>query len=452
MFDNFLKIFSGLKRKDSNAFAQFLDWGGARWLGSGYVSYAAEGYNKNVVAYHCVNSIAESVASIPYIIKINGTEVENGPINKLLKRPNALQSYKEFMHMAILHRMISGNTYIRGTKVYTGRIMEMRVLRPDRVTIMADIYWEPYMFLYSLGQMTEYPIDPLTGMSDILHIKNTNPLNDLYGLSPMAVAAMSIDQHNESQTWNKKLLQNNAKPPGLISMKDRGDNAPMLTQKQIDDIGDKFNAKYAGADNAGKIPIFNYDMVFQQLGISPVDMDWLNGKNSTARDICLAFNYPAQLLGQEEGSTFNNVDAAKMSFYEDTVLPLAGNMLDEISWWLSTHYDLDIDICLNIDNLPALSLRRETMRATNRADVQAGILTINEARAAMDYKPVQGGDEVLVPAGMLPLNYDAKSMLSTEPTTLQDLSDAQDEASGNSDENFSDNESKKPTRVKPTDG
>lgn len=460
MFERFKKLFT----KSISNYAQILDWGGARWIGDGYVSFAAHGYNKNVIAYHCVNRIATAVSSIPYNVEIDGKLVEKDPILQLLKRPNALQSYKEFMHTCILHRMIGGNTYIRGLKVYTGRIMEMQVLRPDRVTILANIYWEPYKYIYSLGQQVSYDIDPLTGLSEILHIKNTNPLNDLYGLSPMAAASMSIDQHNEAQTWNKALLQNMAKPPGIISIKDRSDNAPMLKPAQVEDIARKFNDRYVGGENAGKIPVFNYDMLWQSLGMTPTDMDWLNGKNSTARDICLAFNYPAQLLGQEEGSTFNNVDAAKMSFYEDTVIPLATHMLDELAWWLSQHSGREINIIPDIDDLPALAIRRDTMRATNRADVQAGILRINEARAAMDYPPAEGGDELLVPAGMLPLNYDANSMLSTEPTGLDEVDEdgnpidpeevdkiSDDNPDEPEDDDYEDSDTGKPAPIKPND-
>lgn len=426
---NFLKNFFTLDAglvKSGGFTSQFLDWAGIKWLGDGYIGFSAEGYNKNVVAYHCINSIATAVASIPYTVEINGKEVENDKINQLLRRPNSFQSYKEFMHMLILHRMIGGNCYIYGTTVYTGRIMSMQIFRPDRISIMSDIYWRPYKYIYALGNIREIPVDPLTGYSDLLHIKNTNPINDLYGLSPMAVAAMSVSQHNESVTWNQKLIQNSAKPSGIITMKDKGENGPGLTQQQMDDIAYKFNNKYQGPENAGKPIIFSYDMLWQPMGMTPADMDWLNGKNSTARDICLAFNYPPQLLGQEEGSTFNNMGVARQSFYEDTIIPLCENMLEEIAWWISYHQKQDIKIIPNVDNLPALAARRETMRASNRSDVAGGILKINEAREAMGYESVPGGDQLLVPANVLPLDFALEPPEVSNPDDPKDNADPKD--------------------------
>ena len=46
--------------------------------------------------------------------------------------------------------------------------------------------------------------------------------------------------------------------------------------------------------NAGK-PLFLFgDATWTAMGISPKDMDFVNAKNTTARDIALAFGVPPQ--------------------------------------------------------------------------------------------------------------------------------------------------------------
>ena len=382
------------------------------WMRRSYRGYAHEAYEKNVVAYACINNISKAVAGIPIIIKQGDKELAAGnPIYDLLKRPNKCQSYKTFMRLACMYRLISGNTYILSTSVYTKRIMQLELLRPDRVQILTNNEHEAYAYQYNIaGQMFRYEIDPITELSDVLHVKEPHPLDDLYGMSPISAAIMSIEQHNASTEWNKNLLLNSATPKGALTLNDRKDGSPPPSQEMLDDIRDRLYEKYAGAKNAGKIPVVGFDMKWEQFGMSPSDMDWLNGKNSSARDVCLALGYPAALLGLPEAATYNNVSEAKLALYEDTVIPLAESMYEEIAQYIKIKMKQDIQIVPDIDKVSALSPRREAARNNARLDLAAGIITTNEAREEGNYEPVDGGDEILVPAGRLPLNFDIGSM------------------------------------------
>lgn len=407
----------GMKRKESASFNEVLaaisaDYANATssWSRRDYRSYAHEAYEKNVVAYSCINNISKAVGNIPIIIKSGDKEVTSGKVYDLLKRPNSEQSYKTFMRLAVMYRLISGNTYIHNLRVSTGRIMGMELLRPDRVQILTTRENEPYAYQYTVaGQTYTYPIDEL-GLSDVLHIKEPNPLSDLYGMSPISAAIMSIHQHNKSVDWNATLLENSAKPPGIFSIVNRNDGAPPPDQQTLDNIRDRLHEKYSGYKNAGKIPVVGFDMRWESLGMSPTDMDWLNGKNSSARDICLALNYPAFLLGLPEGATYNNITEAKLALYEDCVIPLAENMYSDLAHYINQQMNENIEIAPDLDKIMALMPRREAARRNARDDLQAGVITTNEAREENHYDPIEGGDEILVPAGKLPLNFDIPDM------------------------------------------
>lgn len=407
-------MFNWFRRKSlntSSAIAQFIQLGKAIWTKRDYAALSQEGYNKNIIAYYCINKIAKACAGIPFYVKIKGEEVKGDSYTKLLNRPNPSQSYQSFIQMLVMHRLISGNSYVFGNIVSTKKIMELTVLRPDRVSIETNANGEPYQYRYNIGgRIYNYPIEPITLLSPVLHMKEQNPLCDLYGMSPISAAAMSIDQHNESQEWNKKLLENSARPPGVLVMKDRGDSAQQLTDKQKDDLRDQVHEKFSGSKNAGKIPILTFDMDWRAMGMSPTDMDWLNGKNSTARDICLAFNVPTFLLGMAEGSTFNNVADAKLTLYEETIVPLLQSILADLSNFFSEHSGQQVECLPDLDGVSALSPRRQVARDNARQDVESGIITINEAREEIGYDEVAGGDEIMVPSSKLPLNFDLSNM------------------------------------------
>lgn len=384
----------------------------AYFFDKSYFSLATQGYAKNIVAYHCINKIAGAVADIPVIVTVNGNEVDiNDPIAGVetlrIGRPNPKQSYNTFMFDAVAYRLISGNTYfhlIKGDIRDTPFAIEL--FRPDRVWI--DVLdGVPRRYVYNFeGKEYYYDIEEETNFSDVLQVKCFNPIDDLYGLSPISAAMLAIGQYNEAALWNKALLQNSSKPAGILSMRDRGDNAPNLDIEQMESINRQINSKMSGAKNAGKVVTLNYDMQWQSMSFSPTDMDWINGKNSSARDICLAFGYPAMLLGLPEGATYNNVAEAKLALYEETVIPLANAILGELSYWLSNMTNLDIKIVPDLDKVSALTPRRQVARENARLDVAAGIITVNEAREEIGYEETEGGDEILVPAGKLPLNFD----------------------------------------------
>ena len=390
--------------------------GRARWFGHTYWNFATEAYGKNIIAYHCIKRISECCSDIPLRLMVNGKIVDRHPVLDLIKRPNPIQGWKTFIREAITHRLISGNSYIHGNIVSTGRVMELKNLRPDRVVILYTAYYEPYEFVYTYyGKVWHFPIEAVTQHSEVLHIKEPNPFNDLYGMSPIAAASMAVDQHNESSEWNKKLLENGAKPPGILTIRDKSESAPSMNKEQLALLREQLDEHIVGSKNAGKIPILNFDMVWQNLGMSPTDMDWISGKDSTAREICHAFGYPPHLLGIPDSSTYNNMAEAKLALYEETVIPLLQNFLEEISYFINYHQNPtgkpqgNIELIPDLDQVSALIPRRESARATARADLLAGLVTINEARAESNYQPVNGGDEIMVPLGRVPLNFDSSA-------------------------------------------
>lgn len=393
----------------------FIRGNDATWYGDNYYDNAANGYCKNLVAYRCINAIAQACADVPIIITNNGRELDAAnprvsKITNLILRPNPRQNYQNFMSTMVNHRLIDGNTYIRIVKGSdSGNALWLDLLRPDRVIIETDRDNVPSNYLYEInGKQYRYPID-IEGFSDILQIKTFNPLDDLKGLSPLSAARLAIGQHNEAGERNKALLENDNTPSALLTIKDRGDNPVQLEEGEVRDLQQQLNERLEV--NAGKPLVLNHDMQYTPLGFSPRDMDWLNSKNASAREICLAFGYPALLLGMPDGATFNNVSEAKLSLYEDTVIPLLSTMLDELSYWINKAQNTNINLEPDTDKVSALAPRREVARANARQDVTAGIITINEARLEIGYtEPVDGGDEPLVPAGKLPLNFDATGL------------------------------------------
>ena len=331
-----------------------------KWSSRNYETFAEEGYIKNVIAHRAISMISNAVSSItPLFFEItdssNKSELaDNDNICLLIKRPNPTTNYMKFMEYVVSSYLISGNVFIQAVKNNNDKIAEMYLLRSDRVSVIAGYGNIPSGYKYKINNMSFfYPCDEENGKSDILHIKAFNPLDDWYGLSPMECAQYSIDQHNECVKWNKALLENGARPSGALVVKQS------MTDEVYNRLKNEMDEKVRGGENAGKFLLLEGGLEWKEMGISPKDMDFIETKNASARDIASAFGVPSQLLGIKGDNTYNNVAEARLSFWEDTIIPLAKMIMSSFADWLSITDGRKLIIEPDIDSINALTEKRQ---------------------------------------------------------------------------------------------
>ena len=331
-----------------------------KWSSRNYETFAEEGYIKNVIAHRAISMISNAVSSItPLFFEItdnsNKSELaDNDNICLLIKRPNPTTNYMKFMEYVVSSYLISGNVFIQAVKNNNDKIAEMYLLRSDRVGVIAGYGNIPSGYKYKINNMSFfYPCDEENGKSDILHIKAFNPLDDWYGLSPMECAQYSIDQHNECVKWNKALLENGARPSGALVVKQS------MTDEVYNRLKSEMDDKFRGSENAGKFLLLEGGLEWKEMGISPKDMDFIETKNASARDIASAFGVPSQLLGIKGDNTYNNVAEARLSFWEDTIIPLAKMIMSSFADWLSITDGRKLIIEPDIDSINALAEKRQ---------------------------------------------------------------------------------------------
>lgn len=365
------------------------------WMQRDYNKFAEEAYVKNVIAYRCISLIARSAANVSWNLfdetENNKVEIKKHPILDLLYEPNPCLSGADFFESIFSHKFISGNAYILAVRPDGGAPNELYILRPDRVSVIAGKGCIPVGYEYTVDKKVQYfPVNPITGQSNILHLKNFNPLNDYYGLSPIEAAAYSIDQHNQASTWNQSLLQNGAKPSGALTVKVADDGSGgVLTDEQFKRIKQQVDEQYTGAMNAGRPLLLEGGMEWKEMSLSPKDMDFINSKHSSARDIALAFGVPPQLLGIPGDNTYSNLVEARLALWEQTILPLLDNVSSALNNWLTPHFGEHLTIAYNTDKISALAPRRDMIWA--RID-NVDFMTINEKRQEIGLDPIEGGE------------------------------------------------------------
>ena len=370
-----------------------------------YKDYAKEGYQENAIVYKCVSMIANNASAVNIKVFAGENELDTHPLISLLERPNPLQSGVEYFHSLISYLLISGNSYMIKDKDISAPT-ELYLLRPDRIHIKTGTSMIPEAYQYKIDNkvISQYEVNPLTGYSQLKHIKLWNPLDDFYGLSPIVAGAYNIDQHNMAGLHNVALLKNGCTPSAMLKFqpKDETGMSATLTDDQRAMLLQDLETRFSSSTNAGRPMLLEGDFDYVQMGLNPKDMDFLELMNMSAREIALCFGVPAQLVGIAD-QTYANVAEARLSLYEETIIPLLNRLESDLNEYLAPLYDGDLSIRYDIDSIPAMAEKRKQIFANVSQGVQQGILTRNEARERLGLEPIDGGDSLLVPSNLFPL-------------------------------------------------
>lgn len=370
--------------------------GETAWSNRDYKSFSLEGYSKNVVAYQSINRIAEAVSSVSWGAWRGDEELIDHPLLELIDSPNPTQSRQEFFQAYVSFLEIAGNSYVE--KVMIGaEPKELYVHRPDRMKIKKSASGIPAAYIYKVGQQEHvWEVDQNTMQSPIMHTKMFNPLDDWYGMSPMEAGAFGIDQHNESMNWMHSLLQNSARPSGALVL--GADSS--LSDDQYARLKSQIENQYSGSGNAGRPMLLDGGLDWRSMGLSPSDMAIIETKYSSARDVSLAFGVPPQLLGIPGDNTYSNYAEARLSFWEDTIIPLIAHIQGDFNSWFAMDFE-GVRLVPSLDSVPAIVDKKASLWAM--ADLSMD-LTVNERRELKGYEPIEGGDVLLIDASKIPID------------------------------------------------
>jgi HK97 family phage portal protein len=280
------------------------------------------------------------------------------------------------------------------------------LLEPHRVEVKHGMFGMPVSYEYTTlnSEKIIFPVDQTTGLSDVLHLRNFNPLHASRGLSPMSAAAYSIDTHNAALRWNKALLDNSARPSGALVMKSKdGMATDSLNDEQYARLQARIDDDMRGSANSKKPLLLEGGLEWQEMGLTPAEMDFNTGIWTAATHICAAFQVPPQMIGIPGTSTFANFEQATLTFWEDVVVPLLESILDGLNHWLIPMYgENGLYLEADKDTISALEPRRQIKY--DRAE-KATFITVNEKREMAGYDQLgPEGDAVLVNSLSVPLD------------------------------------------------
>lgn len=307
------------------------------------VAAHAEYLARSATVYRCVHLRAQNLRQLPlrlYKARADGEKVEvtTGALRTLLDQVNPFWSFKRLVEMTEASLCLWGQAFwvLERGPVGTRTPTEIWWTRPDRMRVVPDARSYVKGFVYE-HQGTEIPFRP----DEVVWFRYANPLDEYAGLSPIAAARLSIDVGLNAARSNNNLFEQGMQLGGIISPDD-----PNIrwTADQVVEFEKRFEKRFKGKDKAHRWAVLSGGVKVAPLGLSPKDAEFLGLMRWSKGEIANVFGVAPELVGDHERATYANIEGAQKGLWQETVLPEADLIANEVTEQLLPLFKGEADV------------------------------------------------------------------------------------------------------------
>lgn len=338
------------------------------WVDFDVARALREGLRGSPYVYICVMRNANAIGSIPMLVeRFDGTDdrglerwsrvPSDHALQAILNRPNDIYGRQAFNTLVAMEMFVSGNSVLcLFRSPSTNEVLEIWTLPPDRVRPIPSksITVEAYEVTRDDGTKLIIPSE------DTVHIQFPCPGRPWWGLAPLESAMPAVDVDRKAAEWQATTLDNLMVPVGVFKVNQH------MTTDQFDDFQDDMQEEYAGAANARRPLAIGRDVDWIQLGMTPEEVGFLESRQFTREEICSIFGVPLPVAGILTDATYSNIETARRIWWEDTLLPFLGLVVDSYNAQLVPNFQQDGERLRVIADTSKVHALRETLEAQTR--------------------------------------------------------------------------------------
>lgn len=398
-----------------------------------YVNTASRAM-KIAAVYRAVNLISSSAAVLKLQYKRKDrakdyfklyTTQDGATINYLLsvkpnERQNSFTMFKYLVSTILLH----GNAIVLPYRNSLGRIYAFYLCSPG--SVMYDMYSNTYT-------ITD-PINNIYGTynaNEVLHFKNVCTDGGYWGMSTIHYAAITlgIAATSDKETLKrfatggrfKAILQNNQTTKGFGEYQD----------KQMEGMGEDLQDSMNRGDD---ILVMKGDGQLTPISMSSADMQFLESRKFTIRELARFFNVPPSKLMDDSNSNYKSVEVSNIAFYAEALQPIVTEIEREFAAkMLNEKTFMDYKYCYDLSALYALDL--DSKGKWDKARLDNGQCSVNDLRKESDKEPVEKGDDIYLSVNLAPLGSAKLSGETINNTQNEEKEVETDEDEVETDEN-----------------
>jgi HK97 family phage portal protein len=341
----------------------------------------------------CIERRANTIASLPlftYERLANGQKQlarGTGLYVLLHDSPNARMTSFEFWRAMIINHDLRGNAYARLERNSKGEVIAMWPMPADQVSVK----------VLGDGSMTyEYRISSdiaILSSDNVLHIKNLG--NGTIGMPKLDLMQSSTAELLDAQDHASQTFSNGGKPTGVLMLDS------VLKAEQRKQLQESFSDLALGSSS--KLRVLEANMKYQQLSMSPADLQLLEARKYGTEEICRWFDVPPVLIHHTNVTTWGSgIEQIVDGFHKLTIRPMLVSIEQAIhKRVLTSAQKRSLSVEFSHDALLRGNIK-DRYEVYSKG-VQNGILTRNEARQLENLPPAADGDALTAQVNLAPL-------------------------------------------------
>lgn len=354
--------------------------------------------------FRCADIVSSSVAGLGMNVLRRKTVEADGesyqlfsveekhPLQYLLsEKPNDVLTAFDFMKNAVLNVLLRGNAYI--LPVYDrGEVKKLLLLQSDRVTY--DVLTNTYAVNDDYNHIHgEYYAD------EIIHLRNFSLDGGYTGSSTIAYAGKVLQIGMKTDELQIDSFKPGSTTRGFIS----GDNTVtqgfgQLQDDQLEAVSERVERELGSGKRIFQLPGV---MRFNQLALSPADLQLLDSKKFNVLEICRFFGVHPDKVFAQTSTNYKASENSQTVYMTDTLAPLLIKIENEFKVKLIPQsVAADYKIKFNLEDYYQSDVLAEADYFTKM--VQAGGMTPNEVRLRKGRKPLPGGNKLFVSCNVAP--------------------------------------------------
>jgi HK97 family phage portal protein len=357
---------------------------------------------KIAAVFRAVNIISSGLATLKIEYKRKDRakgyfKIDNGKagskLNYLLSvRPNSRLNAYEFKKNLVSQILLQGNAYVLPVKNILGEVESLYLLTPGSVA--HDVYSNTYQIADQVNM-----ISTVVSADEILHFKNVSSDGGYTGLSTVSYAALTlgIAATSDNETLKrfatggrfKAILKNNTSTKGWGEYQD----------EQLKAHGEDLQEAISRGDD---ILAVKGDVEVSPLSMSSADMQFLESRKFTIREIARFFNVPPSKLMDDTNSNYKTAELSNVDFYSEALKPLVEAIISEFSAKLLNEWNFQ-EYKFRFDLSSIYTLDLDSKAKWDKSRLENGVASVNDLRRESDIEPIEKGDDVYLSVNFAPL-------------------------------------------------
>jgi HK97 family phage portal protein len=330
--------------------------------------------------YRAVALISGTIASLPLKVYRDLGDGKRERVDHFLSTspagPMDISAFS-WVEMIMVHQLLHAEAYLKAINTEAGELVGLWPIHPMAIQ---KVSWAGPDKEFEVRMNDGTTVKEYTG--DITQVLGMST-DGLRGMSPLELFRRSLKTAQAGELAANNSFTRGALVAGLVTTEEDIDGDEAKT------ISDSLKTKMTGTDNAGGIAFINRSLKFTPWAMKNTDAQFLESREFAVEDIARMFGMPLNLLSVNKvvSNWGTGVKEANLGLAKYVLMNHTGRIEAALRRLLPTDYFAEFDYKGLLQGSPEDEINLLI------AQVQGGLLTVDEARAVLNIPPMPKAEQ-----------------------------------------------------------